>query len=106
MKLKRIEELLGLADVIVVPVLRSGFDEPVTAAFLKPLEALKPIRKNRTSVAVLRTRVQSCPRTPARLHKFMTGRGHTGFGLLRPRPLSPDVSRPGLTFLDPINKPN
>src|SRR3546814_3990848 len=75
MKLKRIEELLGLADVIVVPVLPSGFDEPVTGAFLKQLEALKPIRKNRTAVAVLRNRVQSGTRTAARLDKFMLGVG-------------------------------
>src|SRR3546814_13117910 len=95
MKLKRIEELLGLADVIVVPVLPSGFDEPVTGAFLKQLEALRPIRKNRTAVAVLRNRVQSGTRTAARLDTFMLGVGHTGVGRLRHRPVHPDVAGRG-----------
>src|SRR3546814_12325968 len=97
MKLKRIEELLGLADVIVVPVLPSGFDEPVTGAFLKQLEALKPIRKNRTDVAVLRNRVQSGTRTAARLDKFMLGVGHHGVGRLPTPPVYPHVAGRGPT---------
>ncbi|HEY9536689.1 MAG TPA: division plane positioning ATPase MipZ [Kiloniellaceae bacterium] len=106
MKLKRIEELLGLADVIVVPVLPSGFDEPVTGAFLKQLEALKPIRKNRTAVAVLRNRVQSGTRTAARLDKFMLGVGHTGVGRLRHRQVYPDVAGRGLSIFDLTGKQN
>lgn len=100
MKLKRIEELLGLADVVVVPVLPSGFDEPVTGAFLKQLEALKPIRKSRTAVAVLRNRVQSGTRTAARLDKFMLGVGHTGVGRLRHRQVYPDIAARGLSIFD------
>jgi chromosome partitioning protein len=85
MKLKKVEALLRLADVVVVPVLPSGFDEPVTGAFLKDLEALKPVRKNRTAVAVLRNRVQTGTRTAAKLDRFMLGVGQTGVGRLRHR---------------------
>src|SRR3546814_19280957 len=99
MKLKRIEELLGLADVIVVPVLPSGFDEPVTGAFLKQLEALKPIRKNRTAVAVLRNRVQSGTRTAARLAQFMMGLGPPCLGRLRHRHVSPAAAGRGPSLL-------
>jgi chromosome partitioning protein len=100
MKLKKVEELLALADVIVVPVLPSGFDEPVTGAFLKQLEALKPIRKSRTAVAVLRNRVQTGTRTAARLDRFMLGVGHTGVGRLRHRQAYPDIAARGLSVFD------
>lgn len=106
MKLKKVEEFLALADVIVVPVLPSGFDEPVTGAFLKQLEALKPIRKNRTAVAVLRNRVQTGTRTAARLDKFMLGVGHTGVGRLRHRQVYPDIAARGLSVFDLAGKQN
>lgn len=106
MKLKKVEDLLRLADVIVVPVLPSGFDEPVTGAFLKDLEALKPIRKSRTAVAVLRNRVQTGTRTAARLDKFMLGVGHTGVGRLRLRQIYPDIAGRGLSIFDLAGKQN
>ena len=106
MKLKKIEALLGLADVIVVPVLPSGFDEPVTGAFLKQLETLKPIRKSRTAVAILRNRVQSGTRTAAKLDKFMLGVGHTGVGRLRHRLVYPDIAGRGLSIFDLAGKQN
>jgi len=106
MKLKKVEDLLRLADVIVVPVLPSGFDEPVTGAFLKQLETLKPIRKSRTAVAVLRNRVQTGTRTAARLDKFMLGVGHTGVGRLRNRQVYPDIAGRGLSIFDLAGKQN
>jgi chromosome partitioning protein len=106
MKLKKIEDLLRLADVIVVPVLPSGFDEPVTGEFLKQLETLKPIRKSRTAVAVLRNRVQSGTRMAAKLDKFMLGVGHTGVGRLRHRLVYPDIAGRGLSVFDLSGKQN
>ncbi|GAB4363222.1 MAG: ParA family protein [Kiloniellaceae bacterium] len=104
MKMKKIEELLRLADVIVVPVLPSGFDEPVTGAFLKDLEALKPVRKSKTAVAVLRNRVQAGTRMAAKLDKFMLGVGHTGVGRLRHRLVYPDIAGRGLSVFDLAGK--
>lgn len=106
MKMKKIEALLKLADVIVVPVLPSGFDEPVTGAFLKDLEALKPIRKSKAAVAVLRNRVQAGTRMAAKLDKFMVGTGHTGVGRLRHRMVYPDVAGRGLSVFDLGGKQN
>ncbi|HMA16026.1 MAG: division plane positioning ATPase MipZ [Bacteroidota bacterium] len=106
MKLKKVEDLLRLADVIVVPVLPSGFDEPATGAFLKQLDTLKPIRKSRTAVAVLRNRVQDGTRTAARLDKFMLGVGHTGVGRLRHRQVYPDIAARGLSIFDLTGKQN
>lgn len=104
MKMKKIEALLRLADVIVVPVLPSGFDEPVTGAFLKDLETLKPIRKSRTAVAVLRNRVQAGTRMAAKLDKFIVGTGHTGVGRLRHRMIYPDIAGRGLSVFDLAGK--
>jgi chromosome partitioning protein len=106
MKLKKIEDLLRLADVIVVPVLPSGFDEPVTAEFLKQLETLKPIRKSKTAVAVLRNRVQTGTRMAAKLDKFMLGVGHTGVGRLRHRMIYADIAGRGLSVFDLGGKQN
>ena len=106
MKLKKIEDLLRLADVIVVPVLPSGFDEPVTAEFLKQLETLKPIRKSKTAIAVLRNRVQTGTRMAAQLDKFMLGVGHTGVGRLRHRMVYADVAGRGLSVFDLGGKQN
>lgn len=100
MKLKKIEELLRLADVIVVPVLPSGFDEPVTGEFLKQLEELKPVRKSKTAVAIVRNRVQTGTRMAAKLDKFMLGVGHTGAGRLRHRLVYADVAGRGLSVFD------
>jgi chromosome partitioning protein len=106
MKMKKVEELLRLADVVVVPVLPSGFDEPATGAFLKRLEALKPIRKSRTAIAVVRNRVQAGTRVAARLDKFMLGVGHTGVGRLRQRLVYADVAGRGLSLFDLAGKQN
>jgi chromosome partitioning protein len=106
MKLKKIEDLLRLADVIVVPVLPSGFDEPVTAEFLKQLETLKPIRKSKTAVAVLRNRVQTGTRMAAKLDKFMLGVDHTGVGRLRHRMVYAEVAGRGLSVFDLGGKQN
>ncbi|MPZ11259.1 MAG: AAA family ATPase [Kiloniellaceae bacterium] len=106
MKLKKIEELLRLADIIVVPVLPSGFDEPVTGEFLRQLETLKPIRKSRAAVAILRNRVQTGTRTAAKLDRFMLGVGHTGVGRLRHRLVYPDIAGRGLSVFDLTGKQN
>ncbi|WP_193368277.1 ParA family protein [Pelagibius marinus] len=106
MKMKKIEELLRLADVVVVPVLPSGFDEPVTGEFLKQLEALKPIRKSKTAVAIVRNRVQTGTRMAAKLDKFMLGVGHTGAGRLRHRLVYADVAGRGLSVFDLTGKQN
>ena len=87
-------------------VLPSGFDEPVTAEFLKQLETLKPIRKSKTAVGVLRNRVQTGTRMAAKLDKFMLGVGHTGVGRLRHRMVYADLAGRGLSVFDLGGKQN
>lgn len=106
MKPKKIEDLLRLADLIVVPVLPSGFDTAATGDFLKRLEAMKPIRKSKTAVAVVRNRVQTGSRMAAKLDRFMLGVGHTGAGRLRHRLVYADVAGRGLSIFDLGGKQN
>ena len=100
MKMGKIDDLLRIADVIVVPVLPSGFDVAATGQFLKKLDALKPIRKSKTAVAVLRNRVQLGTRAAGHLDSFLVGVGHTGVGRLRHRTVYTEVASQGLSIFD------
>ncbi len=94
------DALVAIADVVVVPVLPSVFDQDTTATFLKRLDDLKPIRKNKKSVAVLRNRVRRNSRAAARLDLFMIGTGRQDLGVLPDRALYPELASQGLGIFD------
>lgn len=100
MKMGKIDDMLRLADIIVVPVLPSGFDVAATGDFLKKLENLKPIRKSKAAVAVVRNRVQLGTRSAAQLDSFMVGVGFKGVGRLRHRTIYTEVAGQGLSIFD------
>ncbi len=100
MKMGKIDDLLRIADVIVVPVLPSGFDVAATGQFLRKLENLKPIRKSKTAVAVVRNRVQLGTRAAGQLDSFIVGVGHKGVGRLRNRTIYTEVASQGLSIFD------
>ena len=97
---KKTEALIALADVVVVPVMPSIFDQETTAAFLNQIKALKPIRKNRKVVAVIRNRVRRRTRAATRLDLFMVGGGHQDLGGLPDRAVYPELSAQGLGLFD------
>ena len=99
-KSRKTDALVALADVVVVPVLPSVFDQDTTAAFLKRLDDLKPIRKNKKSVAVLRNRVRRNRRAAARLDLFMIGTGRQDLGVLPDRAFYPELAARGLGIFD------
>ena len=99
-KSRKTDALVALADVVVVPVLPSVFDQDTTAAFLKRLDDLKPIRKNKKSVAVLRNRVRRNSRAAARLDLFMIGTGRQDLGVLPDRAFYPELAARGLGIFD------
>jgi chromosome partitioning protein len=73
---KEIEAIAAVADIVLVPVGPSSFDEAGTVRFLEALAEAKAVRKARTRVALVANRVR--PRTAAltRLNTFL---GSTGF---------------------------
>jgi chromosome partitioning protein len=93
-------ELVKMADVIVVPVLPSVFDQGSTLAFLARLNQLKSIRKNRKPVGVLRNRVRPRTRATARLAEFLSEVDHADLGALSDRAIYNDVAALGLSIFD------
>ena len=63
LRMRHVDELIAEADLVVVPVLASVFDEGSTEHFLAKLDELKPIRKGRKTVALVANRLR--PRSKA-----------------------------------------
>jgi len=61
------EALVAEADLIVMPVLPSSFDQDASTAFLEKLDALKSIRKNKKGVAIVGNRMRDRTRAAERL---------------------------------------
>lgn len=100
LKTKQIEELVKLADMVVLPVLPSAFDELATRRFLDKLEELKSIAKNRKSVAVVGNRMRLRTKAADRLDDFLDGVGHKVVTRLRDCQLYADAAAAGLTLFD------
>lgn len=101
---KQTEALVAQADVVVVPVLPSAFDQETTSRFVKRLDELKPIRKNKKSVIVIGNRVRKRSRAASRLDLFLFGLGRPQLGWLPDRAIYPEVARLGLSIFDLQNK--
>ncbi len=68
-----VKDVVQQADVVVVPVLPSAFDEQATRRFVKQLEALKPIRKNKRAVLFIGNRIRTRTRAAQQLEEFLAG---------------------------------
>ena len=100
MKIKQLEDLIRLADIVVLPVLPSGFDEAATARFLDKLEALKPIRKHRVPVAVIGNRMRARSRAADHLGHFMRGLEQSVVARVRDSVVYADLSGEGRSVFD------
>ena len=97
---KNFDMLLKAADVVVMPVLPSVFDERATGAFLKKIDTLKPIRKGRKQVAIVGNRMRSNTRAAARLEEFLDGAGHPVVTRLADRSAYSEMACQGLSIFD------
>lgn len=104
MKLGQVEDLIRMADVIVLPVLPSSFDENATARFLSRIEDLKPIRKSKVDVAVVGNRLRPRTRAATRLDAFLGGLGHSVVARLRDSATYQEVAADGLGVFDLTSK--
>lgn len=95
-----VREFLRLADVLVMPVLPSIFDEAATRRFLKRVDELKPIRKGKSEIAIVGNRLRSRTRAESELDEFLAGLGHQVAARLRDRAIYQDVARQGLGIFD------
>ena len=95
-----VDSLLKAADLIVVPVLPSIFDEKTTGTFLKKLDTLKPIRKGRKPVAIVGNRMRSNTRAAGRLEDFLDEVGHPVVSRLSDRSAYSEMACQGLSVFD------
>jgi chromosome partitioning protein len=100
MRLKEVDELIREADIVVIPVLPSIFDEGSTARFLAKIEQLKPIRKNRKGIAVIANRLRPRTRSAGRLETFLAGLGHPIVTRITDRTVYDDTAAQGMTLFD------
>jgi chromosome partitioning protein len=94
------EDLVGAADLIVMPVLPSSFDQDASTVFLEKLESLKAIRKNRKGVAIVGNRMRDRTRAAERLDHFLAGQGHAVVARLRDSTLYGEAALQGLSIFE------
>ena len=100
LKTKQIEDLVKMADVVVLPVLPGAFDEQATQRFLGKLDELKRIAKKKTTVAVVGNRMRARTRAADRLDRFLGGIGHQVVTRLRDSQIYADAAESGLSLFD------
>ncbi len=97
---KHVEELVRMADIILLPVLPSIFDENTTRDFLAMLEKMKPVRKGKRAVTVVGNRIRPRTKATERLNQFLIGEGYAAVARLRDSQLYPTVAMSGLSLFD------
>ena len=100
MRRKRVIELVKLADLIVLPVQPSSFDEAATRRFLERIEEIGSIAKGRKPVGIVGNRMRSGTRAADRLERFLGGLGHPIVARVRDSQSYPDAAVKGLGLFD------
>ena len=100
MRHKAVEELIAIADIVVIPVLPGAFDEDASAYFLKKLGEVKAVRKHKRVVAVVGNRLRANTRASIHLDRFFEGLGFPVITRLRDSQTYPMLAAEGGTVLD------
>lgn len=100
LKRKQVEELVRMADMVVVPVLPSIFDENTTHMFLNLLDKLKPVRKGKRAVAVIGNRMRPRTKSAERLDDFLAGIDQRAIAVLRDSQFYSAAAVYGLSLFD------
>ena len=94
------DELIGEADLVIMPVLPSTFDQQASLAFLTKLAELKPIRKNRKGIAIVGNRMRDRTRAAQRLDRFLSGLGQTVVARFRDSQAYGEAAETGLSIFE------
>lgn len=97
---KDVEDLIRIADVVVVPVLPGAFDEDATAHFLKKLAEVKAVRKNKRVVAIVGNRLRLGTKASEHLDGFFASLGFPVVARLRDSQIYPNVAAAGSSVLE------
>jgi chromosome partitioning protein len=101
---KRVEELVKAVDLLVLPVLPSGFDEMATRRFLERLDKIGTIAKGKKTLAAVGNRIRAGTRAAERLEKFFRTLDCPIVARLRDSQLYPDTTVNGLSLFDAPGK--
>jgi chromosome partitioning protein len=94
------ETLVAEADLVIMPVLPSAFDQEASAAFLGKLDALKSIRKRQKGVAVVGNRVRDRTLAAQRLDRFLSSVGHAAVARFRDSQAYGEAAATGLSIFE------
>lgn len=97
---KDVEDLIAIADAVVVPVLPGAFDQDATAHFLKKLSGVKAVRKNKRSVAIIGNRLRLGAKATDQLDVFFSSLGFPVVARLRDSQIYPTVAALGSSVLE------
>jgi chromosome partitioning protein len=99
-KMGQMEVLVKMADIVVLPVLPSAYDQEASERFLNRIAQLKPLRKGRKDVLVIGNRVRPQSKVAGRLGIFLQTRGHAVTTNVRDTLLYPEAAAWGLGLYD------
>ena len=95
-----VEDLVDQADIILVPILPSVFDESSTRRFVERLDRLKPVRKGKKPLALVANRLRARSRATQRLEDFLKELARPVAAHLADRTLYADLATQGLGLFD------
>jgi len=99
-RIAHVEDLLKSADLVIVPVLASIFDERSTARFLAKLERIKPIAKGKKNLLVVANRQRTRQRSAQRLREALSELGIAPVAELGDRAVYTELAEGGLGLFD------
>ena len=97
---RRIQRLVKAADLLVLPVLPSVFDETATRRFLDRLDRIGAVAKGKKPLAVVGNRIRAGTRAAERLEKFFAAIDRPIVARLRDSQAYPDVAIDGLSLFE------
>lgn len=100
LRMRHVDDLIREADLVVVPVLASVFDENSTERFLGKLDELKPIRKGRKTVALVANRLRPRSKAAQRLDAFLERLGQPIAARLSDRAIYGELAVQGQSIFD------
>jgi len=99
-RMRHVDQLVDEADVVVVPVLPSVFDEHSTLRFLEKLGKIKPLRKGRKAVLVVANRMRARTKAGSRLLDVLDQHGHNPITIVHDRAIFGECANAGLGVFD------
>lgn len=97
---KRLEPLLKLADLVLIPVQPSVFDEDATRDFIDTIDSVKRVRKGKLPVGVVGNRVRNRTIATAQLEHYLYEQGGRVAARLRDSQVYPAAACYGLGLSD------